>query len=479
MQFSATRLFTYFVLFFGVCMAGAIAQAQTSDTFSIRVESSEVLVPVYVLDRDRAKRPPSELNDDQVLDLKQNQFHVFEDGVEQRIRRVRVQHRRSRKVVDNLGYHREWMDTPAGKWSSTEIEPPVDVADAGYYYVLAYPRTQSTPGSCHRVEVKVDRPASLVYARSRYCNIDYSPSDPLKATALSSKLEAYAAGNKNGSIPLSVQAGLFYATSGMSRVDLTAEFPWQTMQRRWVKNVLQAEIGILGLIYTKKDHALAARFSDLGCCSQDKPNLARGNMPSKVYSYFDQVSIPTRFETQVQLAPGEYEAVVVVTDGEKFGRAKIPITVEDRDAVHLGISSVLLCGRFRPIPAPSKEAPERDDSFVSLVSNDIEFTPAAQLRFHRDKLLVAYFELYPPTNHTLADVGATVHLRVLDTKTGELKINAPSMKPEAPQSATGAVTSALKIDISSFTPGTYSLDIQASDASGYKTPVRTASFSVE
>jgi hypothetical protein len=81
-----------------------------------------------------------------------------------------------------------------------------------------------------------------------------------------------------------------------------------------------------------KDGTLAARYSDFACCDYGEgiklPSKARisGGRSSQ-----DSLMIPNRYETQIDLLPRQYDIRVVLSDGEKFGREQMPLTVDSYD----------------------------------------------------------------------------------------------------------------------------------------------------
>src|SRR5450432_3367896 len=117
------RLITGAVLLGGatLCVSCPVARAQ-DDPYSIRVESNEVVVPTLVFDKDRMHAGSLEemgcslaaianCTFSEIRDLDMKDFHVFEDGVEQRIRTV---------MPDNVTVHgkesggHEYSLTPRG-----------------------------------------------------------------------------------------------------------------------------------------------------------------------------------------------------------------------------------------------------------------------------------------------------------------------------------------------------------------------------
>ena len=88
-----------------------------------------------------------------------------------------------------------------------------------------------------------------------------------------------------------------------------------------------AAIAILGLVFDKKG-ALVIRFSDIACPrseSYDGPFPP----PTFVSEELERVVIPSGYETEVNLKLGDYRLELLLTDGEKFGRASASLAVED------------------------------------------------------------------------------------------------------------------------------------------------------
>ena len=78
------------------------------------------------------------------------------------------------------------------------------------FYAIGYQPPLSPVGSCHHIEVRLDRDNALVYARSEYCYVEHSPSDPLDGTEFGKQLERDLASARSGEIHLRIQAHVFY-----------------------------------------------------------------------------------------------------------------------------------------------------------------------------------------------------------------------------------------------------------------------------
>jgi len=89
---------------------------------AIRIGTREVLVPTSVWAKVRG-------SDYQVLHLGGADFHLFEDGKEQKVTKVTLEGVYLRVFQDNLGVQLGWAYTPNGKWmrfvGSGNSEPPI------------------------------------------------------------------------------------------------------------------------------------------------------------------------------------------------------------------------------------------------------------------------------------------------------------------------------------------------------------------
>ncbi|MGA9040847.1 MAG: hypothetical protein WB421_09955 [Terriglobales bacterium] len=484
-----------------LCMPNRAAFAQ--DVYSIHVESNQVLVPTFVYDKTRMTEPPplppmacpmvnSNGSDEKhsvpkaltycdesvVIGLTAKDFHLFEDGKEQSIQRVRTEPMHNLDVRDNVGHYIDDSDTPRGKWSTSDL-PPRFSADIlrTFFYLIAYVPPASTEGSCHQIKVKVDRRNSYVYARSQYCNTQHSASDPLNGTEFGKKLEGYLASGQADKIGLSLQTGFFYTNADPSRVDIALEFPWNSLKRGWNNVTLYATIGVLGMVY-RKDGTLASRFSDLGCCPSDRPEFARGSISYQTLPDFDVVSIPAGYETQMDLPPGEYNLKVALSDGSKFGRVEMPLTVDSYDGKQLAISSVVLCKRFSDAASFAVEAVAVNlaPKLIPLISKGIRYTPAGDTRFKKGESLFAYFEVYEPFRAGQPSPTIQTRLKITNIKTGELRVDT-GLRSEASGSAVIPIANQIAVD--KLPAGSYRLEVQASDSAGESTVWRAAEFTVE
>jgi hypothetical protein len=484
------------------------ASAQTDDPFSIQVESNTVIVRAEVFQKgSRSARatpyydacmdannavfktlsmpqpylPKLDcLKDIEVDDLKLQDFHLLEDGAEQKLDSVRLERLPwgldERDVVDkSVTFHTTWSFSPRSIWRGPDLEAGWKPAGAMYFYRLSYVPPKLEAGDCHKLKVTVDRAHSEVFATDQYCYVPHSVSDPLLGSALGSELEKDLTSDSRTKLAMSAQAGHFYPNSRNPQIDLVLEFPYDKLAHRWNDNDLDAKLWVVGAAFTR-DGTVAARFSDFAFASGAKMWTGSWASPDS----YDVAVLPSRYETQLDLPPGQYTLRVVLSDGEKFGRVVIPITVDPYPQAGLALSSLFVYQRSRITAAAAQEraAANLAPDYVPLVSQDIEITPTADPTFDPKELLPAYFEIYAPA---LAQPGVSVQarLRIVDAS-GAVKAKyawfdaTPYRRPER---NVFAITKSLSL--AQFPNGEYQIEAQAKDSAGHKTAWRSAKFTVK
>jgi hypothetical protein len=468
-----------------------ISSAQAK-SLPIKVESHEVVVPVEVIQE--TKDPKGIMSDsngnlravwilrfNQIANLTAKSVHIFEDGVEQSIQHFSFEQLHAWGVSDNTGRHQEYSCTPRGLWAGPNITLSSFYFDDSrlHTYLVTYVPPPSVEGSCHRIAVKVDRKHATVFAPDQYCNTNDPLSDPLKDTKLGNELVSYAKSEEHGSLPLLVQVNSFKSSAGVARIDLSAAMPPNLLKRKWEGGILKSSIAILGLVFDQHNE-VAARFTDIACLPAENTMGYQGPfpLPGNIMEVFEQLAIPSSYRTQFALKPGDYRVELVLTDGEKFGRATSPITVDDFTKEPLSISGVALCKRYHK-PSPDERGPTRAPQYEPLIFDDTEFTPAGDTRFHKDEPCISFFEIY---GSQLDDAAVAMHLQVkiTDAKTGEVKLDSgvePLNFGSVPKNNSIPVVRTVSID--ALSPGSYRLEAQVSDSAGHKTEWRAASFTVE
>lgn len=479
---------------------------------------------------------PKDCDVTEVQGLTKEDFRLFEDGAERQIESFGAGAWRT-VVRDNLGWHLQASDTPRGIWSLSELSGIKKVPFVTTnFHVLGYVPREAKQG-CHRIRVEVNRPNLLVFARDEYCE-GQSPSDPLLGASAGKELERILASEKRGKIPLTLQAASFHLGENRSRVDICLRFPWNDLYRKWDPSnwTLYARIGVMGVMQ-REDGTVAARFSDLLYPSywptfdqggskyieweKGTTNLSTGiprlvtpstggkvavsdsgtgngtlalSFPKANEIALDEAAIttalnssdpfwlPARYETQVDLPAGNYNLEVVLNDGWNFGRTKMQLTIEGYDDKQLALSSVSLCKSLRSavVAAKEDEVANFAPQYVPLVSKEILYGPAGDTSFAKGEQLFAYFEVYEQQPQESPATPVSVHMRVLESNTGQLKEDFASFDAASYKQAGNSVLRiGRKIPIDQLPKGNYRLEVQATTPAGGSTIWRAASFTVE
>ena len=480
---------------------------------------------------------PKDCDVTEVQGLTAKDFRLFEDGAEQHIESFGAGAWRT-VARDNLGWHIQASDTPRGIWSLNELsrlkKVPFVTTD---FHILGYVPREAKEG-CHRIRVEVNRPNLLVFARDEYCT-GQSPSDPLLGTHRGKELERMLASDKRGKIPLSLQVAHFHVGENLSRVDICLHFPGNDLYRKWDPSswTLYARIGIMGVIRTA-DGTVAARFSDLlypsywptfdqggakhiawekgtanlstaiprlltpstggkvavsdsgtgnGTLALSFPKIASEIAPDETaiqtaLDSSDPFWLPVRYETQMDLPPGNYNLEVVLNDEWNFGRAEMPLTIAGYDGKQVELSSVALCKSLRSAAVAAKEGAQANfaPQYIPLVSKDILYMPVGDTSFAKGEALFAYFEVYEPELIENAATPVSVHLRILEANTGTLKEDFAAFDAVAyRQPGSSVLRVGRKIPIDQLAKGNYRLEVQATTLTGGSTAWRAATFAVD
>jgi len=464
----------------------------------IRVQTDEVLVPTVVFDKElyaklgtqephhrdsytRLVAKNSKLwNDVPVKNLTVKDFHLFEDGLEQKIASVRFEPPAFRVVQDNLGRHPEIVGSGGGLWAYPDL-PRTDLSVwlAWPHYVLAYVPSKSPPGSCHHIQVNVPRANLIVWTRSEYCNTPHPASDPLNGTEFGNTLEAAARAGTSTGIDLKLTLATFVDQPDSARVYLSASFPRESLHYEIRDRTLYATIGSLLLVYNE-DGALVARYSDFACCdygnSQESGNSAKespASSPAEIPAL-----LPNRYEAQVSLAPGKYLIRAVISDGLHFGVQQAPLRIEGAEPGKLAVTGLVLARRVRRLPADRTD--ERvAGSYTPLVSKGVEFIPTANTEFFREDTLFAYFEINNPAIAGQPPARIFANLRILDSSSGSpADTFAPVDTATYATPGNPVIAVGRGLALSHLAPGAYRLQVQATDATGRNTEWRSMDFTV-
>ena len=334
------------------------------------------------------------------------------------------------------------------------------------YYVLGYVPPESKEGSCHTLKVKVDRGGTVVRSRSGYCNV--RPKDVLAGTPAEKQLESQANGSQSGTITASMRAPYFFTSANTARVNLAIDIPSSSVKFDKQKGKEHAEINVLALAYNL-DGTVAARFSDNVVFDFD------GNGEVKEFA-----KKPYLYENQFEIGSGHYNLKVVFSSGgEAFGKLEMPLVIDSYDAKQFSMSSVALSKELRPLneASASLDAALLEDR-TPLVAQGMEIVPAGDGNFKKSDTAVFYAEVYDPRLASADPPKLGVQMLVIDLNKRQKIIQTGGLLSDT-KPGTPVVSFGLKLPVDKLPPGSYELQIRATDSTGGATPVRTADFNVE
>jgi hypothetical protein len=437
--------------------------------------------------------------------LSSNDFRIFDNGAEQRINYLEEFDSSWRDI------NGQWAFYPhvRGVWGNF-LSFALEKASA--IYVIGYVPPPLQSGDCHTIRV-VAGDNEVVLNRSGYCNTDEDSTATGDGGKLAVQMEDFAKSGKRGSINVMSRAFVFWSSGVLSlrgdksrhdvgsvsgsalnsssyvvtvhdpkapaTVQIATEYRLE--RRFWdypcAKN--HPAVSVLGVVY-KASGEVAARFGDRYSCVQ------RGYYPTGFEpppgAKAGTIQIPSRFNTAVELRPGDYVVHVVVSDGHNFGQEQMPLRVEAIASQALALSDIAANGILRDASSLL-----RDAAMVSplalvpapLVSKQTQFIPVPEERIWKSSSLPLYFEVYDPL---LADRNPEVYFRmkITNLKDGVEELSAgPMSVANFVIPGNVVVPIALNVDTGKLRSGAYRIEIQASDSMGQAAEGRSAKFEIQ
>lgn len=448
------------------------------------------------------------------------EFQVFDNGVERRINYFK-----EADFPAVWGLTTQWTlyPTTRGTWGF-----PILPLFGGAYahsatYLIGYVPPTLQPGECRTIQIVV--PNHYVQAnRKQYCALkDSEAARTAEETELDARMLRFASTTALGKIHVSVGAFAFWSSSVLTlarqtpstgpapalpatdftfvvevhdskapaSVQIATQFllPDQMWNAPCPKN---AAIHILGTVY-KTNGELAGQFGDTFRCDMwHNPISERiDKVPGSKYQ------IPTVFNTEIELRSGQYKVRVLVTDGKNFGRGYAALRVEPLNAAGLAVSDVALdsirrdaslivrdAAKITPdplVPAPlvSKIATPGPVPEAPPLVQDVQFLPFPYAQLGKGSPLSVYFEIYRPVPDA-ADTAIYYRMRITDVKTGATVTNTePISAADFAVPGNSVVPIGLRLGTNELGPGSYRLEVQASDSAGRESEWRQAKFNIE
>jgi hypothetical protein len=177
------------------------------------------------------------------------------------------------------------------------------------------------------------------------------------------------------------------------------------------------------------------------------------------------------------VAPGHYTLKLSFSSGSgDFGRTQAPLSIDPGDG-KFTLSGVALSREQRQIAEPGEEPLLGDRA--PLVYRGLLVVPTSDHRFKQQESLGTYLEVYAPALASAQPPAMQFQFQIRERNTSQVKMNSGLMNL-APMVRMGnpIVPVGLRVPLQSLAPGAYRIEFLAADATGNKTPVRSAEFDI-
>lgn len=338
--------------------------------------------------------------------------------------------------------------------------------EQSHYYILGYTPPESEAGKCHTLKVRLQRDNSVVRARRGYCSV--AALDQLAGTPVQTELEKVAAGQKPQTVKASMGVSFFYRSTNTARVTLALDIPSGNVKLTKEKGKTRGSIEVMGTALNA-DQSIAARFSDKVPVELEDDNAQR-EFKSKPYHY----------EKQFEVASGNYDLHVAFKSGdEAFGQLHAPLVIEPFDSNAFSVSGIAFSTSASGINEDA-EMLEREllEDRYSLVSHGVQYLPSGTTSFEKSGQVFLYVEIYEPLLAEKKTPRIGIQYVVVDRATKEVKLDTGLIELDRLiQPSNPVIPAGLRLPLDSLTPGTYHLELRASDSEN-RSHIRTAEFEV-
>jgi len=338
------------------------------------------------------------------------------------------------------------------------------------HYMIGYSPENFEEGKCHTLKVKVTQSGMTVRARTGYC--DVKPADLLSGNPVEKDLEKLLTDSSAGTVKASMQAPYFYTAVNTARMNVSVDMPSDIVKFEKHKGKFHGQINILGMVY-RPDGGVAAKFSDtMKFDFDDKKAMT------------EWLQRPTlHYEKDVEGVPGKYTLKLAVSSGaNSFAKLELPVSIDPYDGAKLSLSSLAFSTVMRQISQTDVGLDTAmSEDRTPLIVGGIQLFPSARTVFKSNEAVAIYAELYAPALNAAEmpkDFAAAIQMRLIDIKTGKVRIDSGAMRAGELRAGNPVVPVALKIPVDQLGPGQYTCELLGADVLGGQGK-RVANFTIE
>ena len=337
------------------------------------------------------------------------------------------------------------------------------------HYLIGYSPENFEEGKCHALRVKITQGGMTVRARTGYC--DSKPLDLLSGNQVEKDLENVILAAAPGTVKATMQAPYFYTSVNAARMNVAVDVPSEAVKFEKKKGKYHGSLNILGVVY-RTDGGVAARFSD----------TMKFDFDDKKQMEAWQESPTIHYEKDVDGVPGKYTLKLAVSSGaNSFAKVELPISIDAYDGKKLSLSGLAFSTSMRKISkADLTMDTAMNEDRTPLIVGGLQLFPSGRNSFKKTEIVALYAELYAPALGSAEppkDFAAAVQLRLLDAKTGQVKVDSGALRQEG-QAGSPVIPLGLKLPIENLEPGEYICELLAGDVLGGQGR-RVANFTIQ
>ena len=334
------------------------------------------------------------------------------------------------------------------------------------YYLIGYVPPDSSQGTCHSLKVKMDRSGVTLRSRTGYCNA--KPKDLLVGKPIEKDLEAHANQAVPSSAGGSLEAPFVYTSPNKASVNVAVEVPASIIAFSKDKGKYHADINVLGIAY-RPDGSVGARFSDEVQLDLEKDDWKK---------FLEK---PMLYGNQFQITSGQYQLSVVLSGGgQNFGTFQTPLVIEPYDGKTFTMSAITLSDDVKPVAGlgGALEADLLSDR-TPLIFKDLEVVPSGSNHFKRSETVALYAQVYDPGLESQNRQSVRLGYSIVQLKTGQSVLSGGADLTPFIIKGNPVLPVGLRLPVDRLEPGSYRLDIEASNDAGEQTKIRSVKFDTE
>jgi len=336
---------------------------------------------------------------------------------------------------------------------------PVIQKDYSGYYLLGYnlPPDVKRDGRWHAIRVKVNAPGIHV----RYRNGYYAPRDfqHLEKEDRDKQLaDAMRSEAPEVDLPVAVETAMFRLNDQQVYVPISAKLSSSALDWAKKNDRHEAAFDFAAEVLTVPSGQSVAQLRDTITVHLDEERFQQVNRSNLVY------------QGGVVLAPGKYRLKFLARENEsgKIGTFEQVLTVPQRPAARMSLSSVMLSSQLVPVEKSNEVQTRAMGSRAQLAQSPLEvegekIVPSVTRFFTQQQTLYVFFQAYYPEKTDKNEPFDPATLRAgLVFFRGGVQLNAtPLLPPAAVDSKTRTASYRISLPLAKLPPGHYTVQAVA------------------